>query len=102
MDWPPGLVTKALGRTGARTKWLAQVLPATEFGLHPLGARSIPTVREPPSPVTHGTVAGVWVATALPQAGASTTRESRGSQGARCHRPGPRPGPVTPGAGGPG
>src|SRR5271157_3110362 len=102
MDWPPGLVTKALGRTGSSTKWSAQVSPATELGLQPVGAWSMPTVRVPPRPVTQGTVAGGEEAAALPHAVAASATARSGSQGARCRRPGPPPGPVTPGAAGPG
>src|SRR5271155_3847724 len=100
MDWPDGLVTKALGSTGSSAKWLAQVLPVSELGLQPVGAWSIPTVMVPPSPVTHGMVDAVDVASAPEQPASRTNKQRNGVTVARCHLAGRPPEPVT-AAGGP-
>src|SRR5579875_353371 len=54
--WSSALTVKALGRTGSRMRRSAQVSPDAVFGLQPVGAWSIPTVRVPPVPGTQGLV----------------------------------------------
>src|SRR5579875_3969812 len=54
--WSSALTVKALGRTGSMMRRSAQVSPDAVFGLQPVGAWSIPTVRVPPVPGTQGLV----------------------------------------------
>src|SRR5579875_667221 len=74
--WSSALTVKALGRTGSRMRRSAQVSPDAVFGLQPVGAWSIPTVRVPPVPGTQGLVVVVVEADAAEAAELAAAPES--------------------------
>src|SRR5271165_3427765 len=95
-DCPAASTVKALGRTGASTSRLAQVSPPATFGLHPVGASSMPTAIVPPVAVTYGVVVVVGcLSPADPHAARVTTSAARGTPRSRRRHRGRRPVPVT-------